>query len=472
MAISFYFGISLTIHHHPCTTVTTTKNRQQQPAMKPPIISPSSFGNPRKLLLLSLPSFVLAFFLLVDVALARSDDSLIDEAEMTCSSDGFASSPHFQSVDLPTKEPYSDMKDKQEVDDDFEKATKFHGFLAHMFEKVDNHAASLNGQPNLQEQEHFILSSWLKYFDMEPNLFSEHPLCRNWMYELYQRTKTIIPEQFFKIYDERSRPTYDEINVLLSIDDSALSYAMDQEDGSVNEDQILSHLFTSFRHRGFQVSLADVFSRVLLGPLKTVGYAIPSEDNLEAISKYGPLVEVGAGTGYWSAALQLKGVDVLAFDADPPSEEKPGLYFDRTYTLVKEGSCQSIFDKANRDHYADSTMNRSLLMIWPNNPDNVDNAEEFHSDRLPPVWDVDCARAYTSQAGEGAIIILVAERESNIHVLPSHPQNPTQPDSGLCASRALQQFLLDEYELIYQMDIPTWFYSDDLTIWRRRKKSH
>jgi hypothetical protein len=108
-------------------------------------------------------------------------------------------------------------------------------------------------------------------------------------------------------------------------------------------------------------------------------------------------------------------------------------------------------------------------MVWPNNPDNQDNAKAFHSDLLPPVWDLDCAKLYSQHAGDDATIILVAEREANIHVLPNHPENPTQPDSGLCASRALQQFLLDEFDLVHQMDIPTWFYSDDLTIWRRKK---
>ena len=107
-------------------------------------------------------------------------------------------------------------------------------------------------------------------------------------------------------------------------------------------------------------------------------------------------------------------------------------------------------------------------MIWPNNPDNVDNAEEFHSPKLPPVWDADCARDFV--ANGGTHIVLVAERETNIHVLPSRPEqgSPTWPDSGLCATRELQTLLQEEFELVHQMAIPTWYYSDDLTIWKKK----
>jgi len=34
-------------------------------------------------------------------------------------------------------------------------------------------------------------------------------------------------------------------------------------------------------------------------------------------------VEVGAGAGYWAATLRRRGVDVLAYDLNPPSAEAP-----------------------------------------------------------------------------------------------------------------------------------------------------
>lgn len=47
-------------------------------------------------------------------------------------------------------------------------------------------------------------------------------------------------------------------------------------------------------------------------------YAIPSEEALTTIAKYSPILEVGAGTGYWAALLAAKGADIVASDVAPP----------------------------------------------------------------------------------------------------------------------------------------------------------
>jgi hypothetical protein len=43
-------------------------------------------------------------------------------------------------------------------------------------------------------------------------------------------------------------------------------------------------------------------------------WAIPGEGALAVLGGYGPLVESGAGTGYWAALLRARGVDVVASD--------------------------------------------------------------------------------------------------------------------------------------------------------------
>ena len=47
-------------------------------------------------------------------------------------------------------------------------------------------------------------------------------------------------------------------------------------------------------------------------------WAIPSESSLAAIAELGPLIDGGAGTGYWAAMLAARGADVLAVDRAPP----------------------------------------------------------------------------------------------------------------------------------------------------------
>jgi hypothetical protein len=47
-------------------------------------------------------------------------------------------------------------------------------------------------------------------------------------------------------------------------------------------------------------------------------WAIPDEGPLSVLDRYGPLVESGAGTGYWAALLRARGTDIDACDAAPP----------------------------------------------------------------------------------------------------------------------------------------------------------
>ena len=58
-------------------------------------------------------------------------------------------------------------------------------------------------------------------------------------------------------------------------------------------------------------------------------FAIPSEEALAAIAKLSPLVEIGAGTGFWAALLARRGVDIVCTgerDADEPYTQTVGRY--------------------------------------------------------------------------------------------------------------------------------------------------
>ena len=49
-------------------------------------------------------------------------------------------------------------------------------------------------------------------------------------------------------------------------------------------------------------------------------WAIPDSPALSLLARHGPLLECGAGTGYWAALLRDRGADVLATDIAPPGE--------------------------------------------------------------------------------------------------------------------------------------------------------
>jgi len=51
--------------------------------------------------------------------------------------------------------------------------------------------------------------------------------------------------------------------------------------------------------------------------VRTYGFSIPCAEAIGVLARLAPLVEIGAGTGYWSALLRNAGLDVVTTDAFP-----------------------------------------------------------------------------------------------------------------------------------------------------------
>lgn len=94
-------------------------------------------------------------------------------------------------------------------------------------------------------------------------------------------------------------------------------------------------------------------------------WAIPNEAALSALSALGPLVEIGAGTGYWAALLRAQGVNIRAYDVRPPRsigsknhyhaggdtrDQGWGLWTDVRYGTTMSASAHG---------------DRALLLCWP-----------------------------------------------------------------------------------------------------------
>lgn len=52
--------------------------------------------------------------------------------------------------------------------------------------------------------------------------------------------------------------------------------------------------------------------------VKKYSWAVPTEEALQTIRKFQPIVEIGAGTGYWAYELRKRGVKIEAYDKYPP----------------------------------------------------------------------------------------------------------------------------------------------------------
>ena len=62
--------------------------------------------------------------------------------------------------------------------------------------------------------------------------------------------------------------------------------------------------------------------RAARGPLRLetaqrYSYVQPTERLLTVLARHAPIVEIGAGTGYWAHLLRQRGVDIVAYDLAP-----------------------------------------------------------------------------------------------------------------------------------------------------------
>lgn len=86
-------------------------------------------------------------------------------------------------------------------------------------------------------------------------------------------------------------------------------------------------------------------------------YVLPEPHLVDAVARQSPLVEVGAGTGYWSYLLWQRGADVIAYDHSPLGGERMNRYHFDLWPW---------FDVLESDAaVAARHPDRSLFVCWP-----------------------------------------------------------------------------------------------------------
>jgi len=124
-------------------------------------------------------------------------------------------------------------------------------------------------------------------------------------------------------------------------------------------------------------------------------YALPDEDLIRRIAEDAPIVEVGAGLGYWSWLLRQAGAEVRATDVRPPAQYfdargrlcatpgrrpgRPNEWIDTrpAWTLVE------VSDAASAAAAAPETA--ALLLVWPPYDDQM-AASALRAFRGAVVW--------------------------------------------------------------------------------------
>lgn len=150
-------------------------------------------------------------------------------------------------------------------------------------------------------------------------------------------------------------------------------------------------------------------------------WAIPTPKALELVASHSPLVEIGAGTGYWAALLGDMGADIVAYDIAPPDRMTNTYRHKRTYTNVLEGNHKVL--KRHPD--------RALFLCWPP-----------YSDPMA----TECLRAY-----QGSTLVYIGEGWG-----------------GCNGDRDFWKLIHEEWDDITAVDIPQFSgLHDGLTVYQR-----
>jgi hypothetical protein len=177
-------------------------------------------------------------------------------------------------------------------------------------------------------------------------------------------------------------------------------------------------------------------------------WAVPNDAAVNVLKQLGkPILEVGAGTGYWAWLLSLEGVDIVAYDA-PDSHDGHKHRF--RHGMVRDGGVEQA---ASEEHGG-----RALMLCWP---DIVGDSAADDADR--GTFGVDTLRAYS-----GDTVVYVGELGPGVTRAAEGWGDPFPP-GGSSASAAFQEELRATYALQKRVKLPNWPpYNSHLTVWKRK----
>lgn len=151
-------------------------------------------------------------------------------------------------------------------------------------------------------------------------------------------------------------------------------------------------------------------------------WAIPNPAALDCLVKHSPIVEIGAGTGYWASLATRAGADVIAFDRALPGPEN-------RFHPTASSLCFDVKPGGPED--AARFPERTLFLCWP--PQDNDMAYEA----------LECYRGNT--------LLFAGEHD------------------GCTGSAAFFDLLAKEWESAETVGLPQWDGShDNLTVYHRR----
>ena len=148
-------------------------------------------------------------------------------------------------------------------------------------------------------------------------------------------------------------------------------------------------------------------------------WAIPNDKAISLIASLSPIIEIGAGAGYWAWLLRSQGVEVAAFDTH---RGKWWIPYNRRWTKVRKGGPEKI--SRHPKH--------TLFLCWP------------YMDSMA----YRCVKDY-----EGSHVVFVGEGWG-----------------GCTADDRFFEFMNEHFDVIEEVDIPHYPAVHDYLILYRRKR--
>ncbi|KAG7397358.1 hypothetical protein PHYBOEH_000870 [Phytophthora boehmeriae] len=224
-------------------------------------------------------------------------------------------------------------------------------------------------------------------------------------------------------------------------------------------------------------------------------WAIPDERALQIIKHYGPIVEMGAGSGYWARLLQLRGVDIVAYDlhvAGDDDEEQREKDDDEQETgktaatsgeeshgeaeeLQEESDGEEADEEPDDEEAEEEEEEEEEIEVeqvyWTEVLKGTPKDLRKHADRaLFLCYPDDFEDSHESMAMAslcnyaGDTVIHVGELFGHTLCLPGA--------WGRTSSEEFQTHLATVYHKVLQVPLPSWHSSmDTLTVWKRTKSS-
>ena len=170
----------------------------------------------------------------------------------------------------------------------------------------------------------------------------------------------------------------------------------------------------------------------LLPLIEQYAWACPDDKSLLIIKHFSPLIEIGAGNGYWAFMLRQMGVDILAFDKYVNSKT--------TFTKVEKGGTEKLSQKK-------VSAGRTLFLCYPDEMESIAST---------------CLDNF-----EGDTIIHVGELMVGAGTAFGHPQSPF----GRTSSSDFQVMLSEQFHplLIRNLENRLPYSKDCISVWRRTR---